>query len=209
MWYMGIDQSYSHSGVVILNDDGSIQNVYSIMTSNDFLKFYPNHILDFKKTKAYEIGLIDDDCKLTKKKKDITKPEIELLKISYQDRFSFTTQTLHSIIHDLPQPITAGIENISLFSKGAVVDLARLLGAIEHTLQINGIEHQLFPPTAVKKFARKGNATKDEMISYVPEEDLEILKSYCPTDKTDKLIGLDNLVDAYWIAKLTYSTYQH
>jgi Holliday junction resolvasome RuvABC endonuclease subunit len=205
--YLGIDQSYSHTGVVLLDDEGNIKNVFSIIPSNDVTKFYPNQFLDVTNCSAFKHGLITEIGQVTKKKKDFTKDETQLLKVSYQDRFKFITCTLSEILAQLPSDTKVGIENISLFSKGAVVDLARLLGAIEHTLQTFHLEHSLFPPTVVKKFAGKGNAGKDEMISYVPITDLAILKMYCPKDKNDQCVGLDNLVDAYWIAKLTRSAY--
>jgi len=203
---IGIDQSYSHTGVVILDDAGEIKDVHSIMSSNDATKFYPNEFVAVEKSTAYKKGLIDERGQLTKKKKDFSKDELELLKVSYQDRFRFITTTLETILLTLPQDTHVGIENISLFSKGAVVDLARLLGAIEHTVQTHGLQHVLFPPTAVKKFAGKGNASKEEMIEFVPISDLAILKMACPKDKSGACVGLDNLVDAYWIAKLRLSS---
>lgn len=207
MLYLGIDQSYSHTGVVVVDECDTIRFIYSIMTSNEANKFYPNKHLDLKETEAYKTGLIDSQAQITKKRKDLTKPELELLKVQYKERFKFITKELTNIISNLKEldDVTCGIENISLFSKGAVVDLARLLGSIECTLQNNNISHQLYPPTVIKKFAGKGNAGKDEMIAYVPKADLEILESKCPKDKNGKLIGLDNIVDAYWIAKLTKS----
>jgi len=208
MFYMGIDQSYSHTGIVVIDEYDTIRFVHSVMTSNDATKFYPNYILDLKATEAYQTGLIDSNAQITKKRKDLTKPELELLKVPYKDRFKYITNTISNIIVNLESfedEITCGIENISLFSKGAVVDLARLLGAIECTLQSHNLQHQLYPPTVVKKFAGKGNAGKDEMIAFVPIADRAILEMKCPKDKNQKLIGLDNLVDAYWIAKLTKS----
>lgn len=203
---VGIDQSYSHTGVVILDDNGEIKDVHSIMTSNDATKFYPNDFVDVKKTTAFKKNLIDENGQLTKKKKDFSKDELDLLKVSYQDRFKYTTTLLETILMPLPLDTEVGIENISLFSKGAVVDLARLLGAIEHTIQTHGLHHSLFPPTSVKKFAGKGNASKEEMIEFVPISDLALLKMACPKDKNGECVGLDNLVDAYWIAKLTLSS---
>ena len=204
--YLGIDQSYSHTGIVLLDNFGTIKNVFSIMPSNEVTKFYPNQFLDITKIKAYKAGLVTVDAQLTKKKKDFIKDELDLLKVSYQDRFNFITKTLSAILSNLQgSDISVGIENISLFSKGAVIDLARLLGAIEHTLQSFDLDHQLYPPTMVKKFAGKGNADKTEMIAFVPIADRAILELNCPKDKNGKLLGLDNLVDAYWIAQLTRS----
>lgn len=204
---MGIDQSYSHTGIVVLNELGQIIGVNSIQNSNEVTKFYPNKHLDFKDCSAFKSGLIGEDCKLTKKKKDITKEEATLLKVSYQDRLKFSTRELNQLVISYSlfsdEGLVVGLEGISIFSKGATIDLARLLGSFETIIQLNDIPYSIFTPTQVKAFARKGNATKEDMISYVPEEDLNILKAHCPTDTKGKLIGLDNIVDAYWIAKLT------
>ena len=64
--YIGVDQSFTHTGVSIFKDNGLVKSV-SILTNPDFFKFYNPESEDFKKTQAYKTGLVDDNMKPTKK----------------------------------------------------------------------------------------------------------------------------------------------
>jgi len=84
------------------------------------------------------------------------------------------------------------IEDISLHSKGKVVDLAMLLGSVYYSLKKH-YEIVLVPPTTLKKFYTKnGRAKKEDMISNTPEL---IIKRF-----SDKYKKIDDLVDAYALA---------
>lgn len=201
-YYIGIDQSYSCTGITLLNEDGEIVDSTAFPMTSDFFKFYASYG-DFRKTYAYQSGLVDENMKLTKKKSELTKQESDLLKVSQTKRIAIICQSIENWIKSFDVAnIVAGLENISLGSKGVIVDLARLLGAIEHHLQMMGVEHVLFPPTQVKSFAGKGNFSKDEMVAVVPEADLEKLKTNLPVDKKGEVVGLTDAVDSYWLAKL-------
>jgi hypothetical protein len=204
---IGIDQSFSNTGVcATLND--SILAACVIPTTNDFFKFYPNRYFDFKKTQAYKTGLVDDDMKITKKKSSLSKTELDILKVSQQKRIGYICSILEEFINKIKienptEQIVFGLESISMGSKGAIVDLARLLGAIEHHIQILGYCHSIFAPTKIKAWAGKGNFSKEEMIAAVIEEDLTQLKSNLLVDKKGEAIGLNDIVDAYWISKVS------
>ena len=184
-----------------MGDEGIIE-AFSILTNPDFFKFYKADEPYFRQTHAYKVGLVDDQMKITKKKKDLTKDEKDILKVSYQKRISYICDQL-TLIFDkyLFDNTCVVIEDISLGSSGAIVDLARLLGAIERTCQLNEVKHALFRPTTIKKFAGKGNFGKEEMIAVVPEEDRAILEAACPVNTRNEIQGLDNLADSYHIAR--------
>ena len=84
------------------------------------------------------------------------------------------------------------IEDISLHSKGKVVDLAMLLGSVYYSLKKH-YEVILVPPTTLKKFYTKnGRAKKEDMINNTPEL---IIKRF-----SEKYKKIDDLVDAYALA---------
>jgi len=203
--YIGIDQSISHTSVNVLDEDGKTILNESYNISNDFLKFYKdsNKLFDFRKTQAYKTNLIDDNLKRTKKLKDYTKQEKSLLKVSKQKRVSYITIKFNELINKYKDDyeIIVGFENISYGSVGAIADLGILLGSLTSICTINNIKKILVEPTKVKKFATtKGNADKDQMEDAICNEDKELLKSYCPKNSKEVLIGFDNLADSYWIS---------
>ena len=95
-----------------------------------------------------------------------------------------------------------GIESPAFHSKGKVVDLAAGYGFIKYSLLNYGYRVMSVTPSEVKKFATgKGNATKDDMIEATPDDDYEKLLS----SNEYGFDGIEDLVDAYWVAKLVYT----
>ena len=204
MYYIGLDTSISNTGICVLKDDEIVLST-SIPVSIDYFKFYDE--TNFMNTRAYELGLVTDNFKRSKKLKEYTKEELQYFKVPQQKRIGYICDALDTILKQFPCDETfAACENISIRSKGQVVDLARLLGGVEQVLRENGIHHTLFEPTKVKMMAGKGNFDKDQMIAAVNAEDLEVIKSTCPVDKKEQFVGLDDRVDAYWIAMLLRHT---
>ena len=205
-YYLGVDQSFTSTGVTILNENKEIILSTSIPTYPNLLdmhKEYPNQ------TKKYllslvEIGLLDSEFNLTKKKKDLTKKDKELLKTDILFRMNIICDGVDEIIKSYPENSIAkcGIESISFGSKGNTADLGMLLGSVIRTVYSNGIEVIKFTPTEVKRSAGKGNYSKEEMIEAVPQKDLEVIKSNCRINKAGNYLGLDDMVDSYWICKL-------
>lgn len=211
-YYLGIDQSYSNTGLCLINEKSEIVAVTTIPVSNDFFKFYNNNDhMDFEATMAFKSGLVDKEMKLTKKKSECSKEELDMLKVSQSKRIHYICLRIEKFLNDhyaTPDQVRCGLENISLGSKGAIVDLARLMGAIEHHLRLIGVRHVLFPPTQVKSFAGKGNYSKEEMVAAVPEADMRFIKSCLEVDKKGEHLGLFDATDAYWISKLAKVHYE-
>lgn len=213
---LGIDQSFSNTGITIIDENQDIVLTTSIPSSPNFLdlyKLYPDSVgLHNEMVKLYEVGLLDKEWNLTKKKKDLTKTDKELLKVPSSFRINFINDLLEGILPDICLEdagesiyiAKACIESISFGSRGHTADLGRLLGSIERTLYKNNIDYELVQPTALKKFAGKGNYSKDEMIEAVCEKDLDTLKANCPTKRNGTYDGLDDRVDSYWLAKIAF-----
>ena len=70
MYYIGLDTSISNTGICVLNDDEIVLST-SIPVSIDYFKFYDE--TNFKNTRAYELGLVTDDFKRSKKLKEYTR----------------------------------------------------------------------------------------------------------------------------------------
>lgn len=195
-YFIGVDQSFSDSGICVLDQNGNIVETTSIPSSPDFFKHYTEE--NFKETKAYKMGLVNDQFKKSKKVKDYTKEELDFFKVEKIERLRLIADTTKTIMEKY-QEACVTFEAISFGSKGATADLGMLLGYL-----INECSHlspNLVEPTRVKKFAGKGNFSKEEMIDVVPENDIKIIKTFCPVDTKGRYKGLDNRVDAYWIAK--------
>ena len=211
--FLGVDSSLKNTGINIIDKNDNILLTTSIPTTNDLLKMYKEypHLLDITKTQAYKQGLVDSSCKRTKKVKDYSKEEKNLLKVDIQKRMyvinTIFRSILENIINEYPEhKIIIGFEGISFGGIGRIDGLARLLGSLEAVCMMYHIKHILFPPTVVKRFAGKGNFDKDQMETAMSLDDLEILKKNCPKNTKDVYQGLDDRIDAYWISKLLNHT---
>lgn len=203
MRVLGIDQSLSNVGICIIEDDEIIYTT-SIPTSNNLQKML-SYDSDFIKTIGEELipEFITKEGKLTKKRKDLDEFELEMLKIPQEDRMKYIVKKIDSIIIEYVPNLVA-LEGISFGGSGRVIDLAKLLGRIEQKLDDLCMTYIEIPPKEVKKFAGKGNYSKEEMIEAVNENDLKVLQEKCPKNTKDNWVGLDDRVDAYWIAKKAY-----
>lgn len=204
-YYLGIDQSSTNTGIAVINENDEIILSTSIPTSKDFLKFFSNysaHFLQhFQNSKAFKSGLVDSECKLTKKKKDLTAEEKEMLVVSNELRYNYIAEEVDRLLK-LWNVEGVGIETISFGSAGSTADLGRLLGYIERTIYLNGVSLYRYEPKSVKKFAGKGNYSKEEMYEALSEYEKTYLMEFCPINTRGTFVGLDDRVDALWISKM-------
>jgi Holliday junction resolvasome RuvABC endonuclease subunit len=97
------------------------------------------------------------------------------------------------------KPDVIAIEGLSYGSNSTSARiLAALYYFIEYTARRYGCEFISYPPTKVKKFATKGNASKAEMILALPPE---IHKMFVEAG-FKKTTGLADLTDAFFIGSL-------
>jgi Holliday junction resolvasome RuvABC endonuclease subunit len=92
------------------------------------------------------------------------------------------------------------LEGLSLNNKNSrsARDLAGLFYSLIILCLDNFIPYEFYPPTTVKAFACKGNSSKEEVFSKIPEEVREMFNKI----KAKKTTGLYDLSDAYFIGKL-------
>ena len=76
-----------------------------------------------------------------------------------------------------------------------MVDLAKQNGFIYYTLKNKNFQVMYFTPSEIKKFATgNGRAKKEDMLKCIDNKIVDMFKN--------KYKKIDDLVDAYWIAKL-------
>jgi len=158
MKVMGIDQSFTSSGIIILNNDDIIHS-----------ECFKTNKEDNRFNRAYVI-----------------------------------TVRIKQLIDEY-HPDIIEIEGLAFAMRGnATRDLAGLQFVIVTYLQeVMHKEVDIISPLTIKKFATgSGKAKKDEMISHLPEDVLQLFLS----TGVKKTTGLADLTDAYWIAKLTSNT---
>jgi len=152
--FMGIDQSYTSCGVVLINEQKEVLNCYRITSSKT------------------------DDI--------------------YQ-RAQTITNTVSSLIqkHD---PYVIGLEGLAFSNFGnATRDLAGLQFCLVQRIRYYHNHHYgpvIVAPKELKKYAFKGNATKDNMVDKLPQAVLDLFKEH----NFKKTTGLYDVTDAYWIA---------
>jgi len=218
-YYLGIDQSFTNTGISIIDEKDDIIETTSIPTSPDILKMYelyPEHVEEYLHPL---VGVIlDTDFKLNKKRKDLTKKDKDMLKIDITVRLNIICDELEKVLDRYHcnshrntfsnnslrrELISGGVETISFGSKGNTADLGSLLGAIQRTLHVNKVELHKFEPKRVKKFAGNGSYSKEEMFDSLAEHERDILVGNCPINTRGTVVGLDDRVDALWIAKMS------
>ena len=103
------------------------------------------------------------------------------------------------------------IEGFSFNAKGLGMDIAEFAGIIKYFIE-ETYKTSVFviPPTTIKKFAYKGNATKEEMVDAAMRNDdirkaFESMKEYYVKKKSEKNplyeSPFNDLVDAYFQLK--------
>ena len=122
-------------------------------------------------------------------------------KLNFEERVLYTHKIIMEIIEDIKNDLVAvGLEGVAIFSKGKVVQLAGLLGLLKYSIMNLNYKTFEFPPSSVKKFATtNGRANKDDMIEALPEN--------VKLDFQDISDRLEDLADAYHIAKMTAEKY--
>lgn len=116
--------------------------------------------------------------------------------------------------HCVPTQTTFAMEGLSFASNGnALIDISMATALLRERIvkEVGSDKFFVFSPTAIKKFAHKGNAKKDELYQALidqnlPETNLDVftrtLKTYqsrwiTPSKSVNKPV--DDLVDATWI----------
>jgi len=144
---------------------------------------------------------------------DISTEEIlymGLIKTTPRDKFSGVENSeeerIFSIRKDLIKLIDkydckfAFMEGLSFNNRNSIS--ARILAGIYYTMLTTFMDrflsYQTFPPTTVKAFAVKGNASKEEMFEALPEE----VKNRINEMNAKKTTGMFDLTDSYFIGKL-------
>lgn len=121
--------------------------------------------------------LSHQDCLIYKKNLKNGK----LLKKIYQDILSILQRF---------KPDVVGIEGYSYMSVGKVYQLGEVGGVIRLACSILNIPVIVIPPSRIKKFAGKGNADKEYMVSYVlkheEKADKQLISKY--NDVADAIV---------------------
>ena len=157
-YFLGIDQSFRSSGIVILDESAAVIVATTVVAPKD---------------------------------------------IDIFSRALFVAEAISNQFIKVHNPTIIGLEGLAFSNIGnATRDLAGLQFTIVNYLRGNHncTEDNLIivPPTSLKKFATtKGNAKKEVMVDFLPENVLELFqkKNY------KKTTGLYDVTDAYWIAR--------
>lgn len=130
--------------------------------------------------------------------------EFTVLKSSKTEKDSSYEIRIKQIVENLMEYISKfDVTNIALegLSMNKNSTTARPLGGLYYHMCINfinaNIEYETIPPKTVKKFAKHGNASKDEMYEVLPNE----IKDMFTKENYKKTTGLYDLTDAYFIGK--------
>ena len=201
--YIGIDQSITSTGMTITGEGGYLIRVCKFTTDIDIIKHCRNNNIPFTSTRAFKKGLIDKEGKLSKKRKDLTKEDKALLKVSQHERMK---SIISSLIDELKvydeDEVIVSLENISYGSAGQVSSLAMLLGRLYQAINEN-LPHALInlvEPSSLKKFATgSGRADKDMIEDAIPEIEKCKIKTLCDFD-VDEKTKMDDVYDSYFLA---------
>lgn len=110
----------------------------------------------------------------------------------------------------LPANTEIAIEDYSYGAKGRVFHIAENTGILKYLLWKRGLEHQVVPPTTIKKFATgKGNAKKHEIVEqFEYETGLNITDILDIKRKSARETSpVTDIADSYFIAKYMWSEY--
>lgn len=106
-------------------------------------------------------------------------------------------------LSDIHDPLRIGMEGLAFAKFGnATRDLAGLQFVLITQLRAAkyGDKMEIVSPNLLKKFATtKGNASKDEMVSFLPPA----VRAMIDEKKLKKSTGLYDCTDAYWLAMYT------
>ena len=142
------------------------------------------------------------------------------LKEHYFDRIKHNVKMFMNVLNKTLETIKESaddkemkfsIEGFSFNAKGLGMDIAEFAGIIKYFIEETYKTSVLvIPPTTIKKFAYKGNATKEEMVEAAMRNDdirkaFESMKEYYVKKKSEKNplyeSPFNDLVDAYFQLK--------
>lgn len=174
--YIGIDNSLTSPGIVILSEDGSIDKMW-----------YYSHKLKW-------------DGKLTDKLEGIPYPAYT----SEEERiYKLSTITTAIVENEANKghDVLVAIEGYSFGSTGMrLFQIAENTGLLKNMLWLKKLDFKVVPPTTVKKLATgKGNATKDLMVQEFKNQTRIDLFSIFGVTRLQSPIS--DIADAYFLAK--------
>jgi hypothetical protein len=99
------------------------------------------------------------------------------------------------------------LEGYAMGAKGMVFNIAENTGLLKYKMWRSSLSYDIAAPTTLKKFAIKGNASKDEMYeTFVQETNINLRQQM---DYSAKKISspIGDIVDSYYACKYAYETY--
>ena len=216
MIYIGIDFSLTSPAFCVLKDG---EYSWGSLTRTD------RTAESLRKSKDKPYAILEGDPSidlffLTKKEMPVEYSAKERVKIDY---FQEVVDSLWSHIEPfLGGDVKIAIEGLSFSSNGnALIDISMATALIRKKIvdRIGSKNFYVFPPTAIKKFAGKGNFKKDEMYHALVEKAPTAGGNF--SDFTDVIANhssswitkskqvnkpIDDLVDASWICLFLQET---
>jgi hypothetical protein len=208
MTYIGIDFSLTSPAFCVLKDG---KYTWGSLTRTDRTSD------SLKKNKDKPYAILDGDPVidlffLAKKEMPEEYSAKERVKIDY---FQEVVDSLWSHIEPfLGGDVKIAIEGLSFSSNGnALIDISMATALIRKKIvdTIGSENFFVYSPTSIKKFAKKGNAKKDELYhaiidKQVPETNFSHLTKILDTHKGNWITGsgsvnkpMDDIIDASWI----------
>jgi len=210
MTYIGIDFSISSPAFCVLKDE---EYSWGSLTRTDRTSE------SLRKSKDKPYAILDGDPSidlffLTKKEMPEEYSARERVKIDYfQDIVDVFWYHIEPFLDD--EEIYIAMEGLSFASNGnALIDISMATALVRKKIvdRIGSSRFYVFPPTAIKKFAGKGNLKKDEMYHALVKKSPEVGGNFSHfTDiisahssswiTKSKQVNkpIDDLVDASWI----------
>jgi len=210
MTYIGIDFSISSPAFCVLKDE---EYSWGSLTRTDRTSE------SLRKSKDKPYAILDGDPSidlffLTKKEMPEEYSARERVKIDYfQDIVDVFWYHIEPFLDD--EEIYIAMEGLSFASNGnALIDISMATALVRKKIvdRIGSSRFYVFPPTAIKKFAGKGNLKKDEMYYALVKKSPEVGGNFSHftdiisahssswiTKSNQVNKPIDDLVDASWI----------
>ena len=210
MTYIGIDFSISSPAFCVLKDE---EYSWGSLTRTDRTSE------SLRKSKDKPYAILDGDPSidlffLTKKEMPEEYSARERVKIDYfQDIVDVFWYHIEPFLDD--EEIYIAMEGLSFASNGnALIDISMATALVRKKIvdRIGSSRFYVFPPTAIKKFAGKGNLKKDEMYHALVKKSPEVGGNFSHftdiisahssswiTKSNQVNKPIDDLVDASWI----------
>jgi Holliday junction resolvasome RuvABC endonuclease subunit len=211
--FIGIDLSLNSTGICIIREDGN--KIVSIFkTENNIEKIFTRDDHFSLLNNCGEVNIILEP----KSKQEEAEYHIrERSKISSFIRL--TDLIINSIKNEIGEETYIAMEGISFGSTGnSLIDISMATGILRKELieRLGGNTDKffVFSPTAIKKFAGKGNFKKIDMFdAIIKESDLNsefinILRNnreMCVTPKGIVKKPIEDMIDSFWVARFLKS----